>query len=315
MEYQKDASYSSQQIRDILIGLGCLVLSFFLLMTGLKTGREKTSRKTFPIDEQALTKEKSSAPELTPMNYKIYDAPQKFTVIYPSYLNPEDFSEGEITKVVFSSVEQGITMTAEKYDGGMVPGLSIVYENMLKTRSKNGSVTYKLLKDDFFVISGYDSRGKIFYRRESIVDGFFYGIELLYPDSWKEPANRLIASFSDFPRMNSLLYSGNLIDGATTYPIALRLFVNEDDVVSGYYWYKRYKESNHTNLSGSVTDTKPLTLVMVSAKGTEVFRFVSPMGDRFNCESGLSGEWFKYENNEARLAGADPVKSFSVILK
>jgi hypothetical protein len=206
-------------------------------------------------------------------------------------------------------------MTAEAFSGEAIPSLSFEYEDMLNKRTKNGSVTYKLLKDNFFVLSGYDSRGKVFYRRESVVDGTLYSIELLYPDSWKESANRLIASFPDFPKMNSLLYSGNLIDGSNTYPISLRLFVNENETVSGYYWYKRYKESNHTNLSGSLTGTKPQTLVMVSAKGTEIFRFVSPIPDRFNCEAGLSGEWFKYENNEVRIAGADPIKSFSVILQ
>ena len=315
MEYQKEAGYSSKQIRDFLIGLVCFALSFVLLMTGFKSGGENGLSQSTPVDEQALIDAGSRGQEGTPKNYKIYGVPQRFTVVYPSYFKPEDFSKDDKTKVVFSSVETGVTMTAEAFKGEEIPDLSFEYEDMLNKRTKNGSVTYKLLKDNFFVLSGYDSRGKIFYRRESVMDGTFYSIELLYPDSWKEPANRLIASFPDFPKMNSLLYSGNLIDGSTTYPIALRLFVNDEETVSGYYWYKKYKESNHTNLSGSLTGTKPKTLIMVSAKGTEVFRFVSPTADRFDYETGLSGEWFKYENNESRLSGANPVKSFSVRLQ
>ena len=91
--------------------------------------------------------------------------------------------------------------------------------------------------------------------------------------------------------------------------------MKEDEIVSGYYWYKKYKESNHTSFSGSLEGTKPQTLVLTSAKGTEVFRFVSPVEDSFNCDSGLSGKWFKYESGEARTAGADPVKIYSIILK
>lgn len=250
-----------------------------------------------------------------PLGYKLYDVPSKFSVVYPSYMKPDVESGDNYTKVVFSSVEKGITLTAEIYEESVIPSIKNLYDDMLEKRSKGGSITYNMLKDNHYVISGRDNRGKIFYRRGSVEGKSKYCIELLYPEIWQESADRLIASFPDYPRMNSLLYSGKLIDGSKSYPISLRLFVKEDEIVSGYYWYKKYKESNHTSFSGSLEGTKPQTLVLTSAKGTEVFRFVSPVEDSFNCDSGLSGKWFKYESGEARTAGADPVKIYSIILK
>ena len=258
---------------------------------------------------------KSDSGAITPLwDFSLYSDPSgAFILRYPNYLSVKANSSGSVQ---LESKEKNVKLIAEAIDGSDVPGLSVVYEDELERRSQSGSIVYKLLKDgQFFVISGKDNDGCIFYLRESLKGGDIYSIETVYPEHQKVAGDALIKTFASFPEMNVIRLSGDLTQDSSKYPVEFKLTVGNDGNVSGYYWYKKYKESNHIDLSGKVSDNIPRTLTLVSGKGTEEWIFSSNSTGPFSLYSELKGKMFKYEDNEARLAGNAPTKEYSFVLK
>lgn len=266
--------------------------------------RVKLSREDTPV--------KASAP--TPIwDFNLYnDLSGAFILRYPNYLTINIASPGAVH---LESKEKGVKLYASAFGGSVITGLSSIYQDELKKRSQSGSVLYKLLKDgQFFVISGKDDNGDIFYLRESLVDGKIYSIETSYPETQKADGEAIIKSFPSFPLMNIVRLSGELVQ-SSSYPVMFKLTISEDGTVSGYYWYTKYKESNHIDLSGKVSDDIPRTLTLVSGKGTEEWLFTSNSTGPMSFNSDLKGRMLKYENNESRLAGASPTKEYSFVLR
>jgi hypothetical protein len=247
-------------------------------------------------------------------DFDLYNDPSgSFILRYPNYLSIKSSSSG---KVHLESKEKDIKLIAVAIDGSDVPDLSVVYEDELEKRSQSGSIVYKVLKDGrFFVISGKDNDGGIFYLRESLKDGDIYSIETVYPEHQKAAGDAIIKTFTSFPEMNVIRLSGDLTQDSSHYPVEFKLTVSNDGNVSGYYWYKKYKESNHIDLSGKVSDNIPRTLTLVSGKGTEEWIFSSNSTGPFSLYSNLKGKMLKYVSNEARLAGNAPTKEYSFVLK
>ena len=306
MEYQKDTDYSVSQFRDIALCIGCLMISIVFLNLGFSSSSKKGKSH---IERTGETQSAS-----TPIwDFSLYNDPSgAFTLRYPNYLRVNSSSSG---KVHLESKEKNIKLIAEAIDGSAIPGLSVVYKDEVEKRSQTGSIVYKSLKDgEFFVISGKDNDGDLFYLRERLKDGDIYSIETVYPEIQKAAGDALIKSFTSFPEMNVIRLSGDLTQASSNYPVEFKLTVSNDGDVSGYYWYKKNKESNHIDLSGKVSDTIPRTLTLVSGKGTEEWIFSSNSTGPFSLYSDLNGKMFKYENNEARLAGDAPTKEYSFVL-
>lgn len=310
MEYRSDHDYSVRQIRDMAICLGCLIVSLLFLHLGFSVDSKK-KEKHFAHNE---TDQIEASPNSAIWDFDLYNDPSgAFILRYPNYLGIKSKSSGSVQ---LESKEKNIKLIAEAIDGSDVPGLSVAYEDELERRSQSGSIVYKLLKDgQFFVISGKDNDGCIFYLRKSLKDGDIYSIETVYPEHQKAAGDALIKTFSAFPEMNVIRLSGDLTQDSSNYPVEFKLTVSNDGNVSGYYWYKKYKESNHIDLSGTVSDNIPRTLTLVSGKGTEEWIFSSNSTGPFSLYSDLKGKMFKYENNEARLAGNAPIKEYSFVLK
>ena len=310
MEYRSDHDYSVRQIRDMAICLGCLIVSLLFLHLGFSVDSEK-KEKHFAHNE---TDPIEASPNTAIWDFDLYNDPSgAFILRYPNYLGIKSKSSGSVQ---LESKEKNIKLIAEAIDGSDVPGLSVAYEDELERRSQSGSIVYKYLKDgQFFVMSGKDHDGCIFYLRECLKDGDIYSIETVYPEHQKAAGDALIKTFTSFPEMNVIRLSGDLTHDSSNYPVEFKLTVGNDGNVSGYYWYKKYKESNHIDLSGKVSDNIPRTLTLVSGKGTEEWIFSSNSTGPFSLYSELKGKMFKYENNEARLAGNAPIKEYSFVLK
>ena len=201
-------------------------------------------------------------------------------------------------------------------DGSSIPGLSVLYEKELMERSKTGTVTYKYLKDgSFFVVSGEKRDGNNFYIKEIIKDGGYLSIETEYQKKQNAAGVMLCNSFKTFPEMNIVRLSGELTQGSSKYPVEFKFTVAEDGSVSGYYWYKKYAESNHIDISGKVSEKKPRTLTLVTGKGTEEWVFDSNSSGPLSMYSLLTGVMYKYENNDARLRGESPSKEYRFTLQ
>lgn len=67
-------------------------------------------------------------------------------------------------------------------------------EDTIKTQYKyyeKSNITYKLIKNDYFIISGFEN-GKIFYQKTSLNKETFTSYRLLYPKSKKNEFNKII---------------------------------------------------------------------------------------------------------------------------
>ena len=309
MEYLRDPDYSSNQTRDVLISIGCLIVSALFLYLGFSVDSAPKKNK----QQKGLAEAVQASTSSTVWDFKIRKDPTNlFTIRYPNYLNSESFSPGSAR---LKSDDKGIDVVAKAWDAGDVPGISVLYEDELKTRSESGTVSYKYLKDgDYFVLSGKNESGNIFYLKEVSKEGYFYSIETTYPEIHKPSGDAIVKSFSTFPEMNIVRLSGELVQGSSTYPVIFKLSVTDDGTVSGYYWYKKNKESNHINVSGKVSDKSPRTLTMVTGKGTEEWLFSSNSSGPLSMYSELRGKMLKYESNESRLAGNSPTKEYTFTL-
>ena len=310
MEYRRDPDYSVNQIRDIAICLGCLIVSLLFLHLGFNVDSGRRG-KHFAKTETNPTE---ASPGIPLWDFGLFNDPSgAFILRYPNYLSIKSSSSGTVH---LESTGKGIKLIAKVMEGSSVTSLSTFYEEELERRSQSGSIVYKLLKEgQFFVISGKDNNSNIFYLRENQNDGAIYSIETVYPEIQKVAGEAIIKTLSSFPQMNIVRLSGKLIQGSSTYPVEFKLTVSEDGDVSGYYWYKKYKESNHIDLSGQVSDDIPRTLTLVTGKGTEEWLFSSNSTGPLSLYSDLKGRMLKYESNESRLAGDEPTKEYSFVLK
>lgn len=307
MDYQSSPSYQGSLFRDFLLGAGCIGLAVLFYYLAFSAGRpEKGSNAP-----QAVKIEQPSEPA---WDFKLYKDPSSsFILRYPDYLRIVSSSSEEVR---LKSDEKGIELIASSWDGGMIPGLSFLYEDEIKERSKSWRIVYKSLseKNLFYVISGKNDKGSIFYRRVVLKDGSFLSIETIYPESQKAAGEVLVNTFATFPEMNNIRLSGELIQNTSKFPVEFKLTVSQDGTVSGYYWYKKYKESNHINISWKVSNSQGL-LILITEKGTEKWVFANNGSGPLSFYSVLRGSMYKYENNEARLAGNAPIKEYVFTLR
>lgn len=129
------------------------------------------------------------------LKYKHYvNVRFEFSVNYPSELlfpqGESDNGDGQR----FISKDEKVEMTVSGIHSLKKP-LRVLYKEAISER-ENAVITYKILKKDFFVISG-KSNGKIFYQKTMEKDEVFKTFAIEYDESLKETFNPITATISN----------------------------------------------------------------------------------------------------------------------
>lgn len=101
-----------------------------------------------------------------------------YCIDYPILLIPQDESHnGDGRKFVSDDLKTEMTIFASNYPNSLKSYLSI--------SSENKNITYKVVKNNWYVISGYEN-GLIFYQKTVFNNGIFKTFHLTYPKSIKK---------------------------------------------------------------------------------------------------------------------------------
>lgn len=117
-----------------------------------------------------------------------------YCIDYPNALIPQGEAEnGDGQK--FTSKGSKVSLAV----WGQFDALSHGIKGKLEMDSKSKKVTYKVLKTNWFIISGYTKEGNIFYQKTMLIDDTFKTFVLEYPPAEKavydKVCGRLVSSF------------------------------------------------------------------------------------------------------------------------
>ncbi len=125
------------------------------------------------------------------IGYKTYDnARFGYSIAYPEgILIPQGEAEnGDGQK--FLSKDGKVVMLVYGQYNVLDQTLKDAFSEALRKGTPGGTVTYKLLKDNWFVVSGKVSN-RIFYQKTMLVEDTFKTFRIEYPDSQKSVLDRI----------------------------------------------------------------------------------------------------------------------------
>lgn len=102
-----------------------------------------------------------------------------YCVEYPTILAPQPEAENGDGRI-FVSQNKKVTLFAWGSNA-----LDEDLESKLETTIRNKKVVYKAVKKDWFIVSGYNKDGNIFYQKTILADGVFKTVLLEYPTAEK----------------------------------------------------------------------------------------------------------------------------------
>ncbi|MBF0136529.1 MAG: hypothetical protein H7833_01980 [Magnetococcus sp. DMHC-1] len=117
---------------------------------------------------------------------KYYNDRFNFEIEYPSNILSQKFESDNNDGVVFSSGDEKILLTASGIYNALDKSPSELYNDVVGDYiNKGGEITYKTLKGNWFVVSGF-LNGKIFYRKSIVEKELIVSADLLYDKKSKE---------------------------------------------------------------------------------------------------------------------------------
>jgi hypothetical protein len=112
---------------------------------------------------------------------------------YPTELIPQAESENGDGRYFISKDKKVVLIVWGSLDieeGGLSPHIAKAYDKEYK-------ITYKTIKKDWAVISGYTQEGKIFYDKIFYLNGYFYTFKFEYPTSLRKTYDPLCKKLAD----------------------------------------------------------------------------------------------------------------------
>lgn len=134
-------------------------------------------------------------PTYAQLNYETYcNSRFSYCIDYPTTLIPQgEAFNGDGQK--FTSKDKKATLTVWGINDALDSGIKGSFEEYRKDKK----ITYKVLKNNWFIISGYTPKGNIFYQKTMLIDGVFKTFILEYDISEKatydKVCQRLLNSF------------------------------------------------------------------------------------------------------------------------
>ncbi|MCU0391993.1 MAG: hypothetical protein MUE81_12810 [Thermoflexibacter sp.] len=134
-------------------------------------------------------------PTYAQLNYETYcNSRFSYCIDYPTTLIPQgEAFNGDGQK--FTSKDKKVILTVWGINDALDSGIKGSYAEY----SKGNKITYKVLKNNWFIISGYTPKGNIFYQKTMLIDGVFKTFILEYPMTEKatydKVCQRLLNSF------------------------------------------------------------------------------------------------------------------------
>lgn len=129
------------------------------------------------------------------IKYKTYcNSLYPFCADYPStILIPQGESDSRDGQIFMSKNEQNeLRVYREFIDFGNDDNeLTLKYQFNKQIKARKNKITYKKLNQDFFVISGYNAKGQIFYKKTYLFEKDLYTCILTYNVSEKELYNKI----------------------------------------------------------------------------------------------------------------------------
>jgi hypothetical protein len=123
--------------------------------------------------------------------WKKFNHKYGFTIELPSY-----FSKGALTasgiQYYINDLNDNITVTVETIGEGSISSLTNEYQSTINSSS---GVDYKILKENWFVVSGQDEEG-IYYLKTLVKNGQTHFLAVRYPVSQKDIFDSILPRIS-----------------------------------------------------------------------------------------------------------------------
>lgn len=154
-----------------------IVLSFFSIMA--------CQNQVDKVPDDTTTKVSNNGSSWTGLSYKTYYNDRfGYRIDYPSVMSVSDkssngdgrtFSYGGLTITVFGSYNALFTNVQEQFKENCKP-----------------TDTYKVVKSNWYVCSGVDSKGFVYYEKSILKNDIWYTVILEYPKSMKEDLDEVV---------------------------------------------------------------------------------------------------------------------------
>lgn len=130
-----------------------------------------------------------------PENYTVYtNSRGAYTLIYPpARLLPENTAADE-TSQHFTSPDGRVRLSTDAQPISAGTTLADLY-NRARIPTNNRSVTYSVLRDDWFVVSGYEN-GEVYYQKSLLDNGVLKSFQMHYPEELKPEFDAITAQIS-----------------------------------------------------------------------------------------------------------------------
>ena len=124
--------------------------------------------------------------------WKTFRHENRFTIQLPNYFKRGLLVAAGTLQYFDNTINKDISVCVETFGDGTSSELRGLYESGLKTYN---SITYKVLKQNWYVISGQDEEG-IFYNKSLIKNGIMHHLRINYPIQYKAQMNTVIPKVS-----------------------------------------------------------------------------------------------------------------------
>ena len=167
-----------------------ILASLLLCQCGNQTHDEYRGRiaRKLPSDEEneAIRTLNNGEPDLENFTYlRYYNYRFDFSIDYPSFLTPGTPPEnGDGLDFAFGKDYEMVVY-------GGLNAYEITWPEIFESDKKE-SDTYSVLKDNWYVLSGVDEDGNVYYRKSILHDNIIYTVIFSYPQSRKEAFDSIV---------------------------------------------------------------------------------------------------------------------------
>ena len=124
--------------------------------------------------------------------WKTFDSEYGITIELPEYFSKGILVAGGTLQWFNNTIDNDIQLSIESFGSGTIKDLNESYQSDLKNET---NVTYKVKKNNWYVISGKNEDG-IFYNKSIIKNGIQFHLRIIYQDKNKQLVENLIGRIS-----------------------------------------------------------------------------------------------------------------------
>ena len=162
------------------------LLYFFALTIGLASCSNNSSNNT--------TQKETPKPDSPSITYDVYTNSRfGFSIMYPTFLSPQPEPENGDGRVFSNGKDEEISVYA--LHNVLDQSIEDLYQECQS--SVDGTVTYADQKDNWFVVSGTNSEGKILYRKTILHDDVEYTVSVTYPKDKKQQYDEIVKKVAE----------------------------------------------------------------------------------------------------------------------